>query len=61
MSSSVKKVKKQMNIALYLSLLLYIMLTVYIFNGTIFQALIIYIGSVLILYTLVNHRMKIEQ
>lgn len=58
--SSVKKTKKQMNIALYLSLLLYIILTVYIFNGTIFQAFIIYIGIALILYTIVNNCMKIE-
>jgi hypothetical protein len=61
MSSSVKKVNKQMDIALYLSLLLYTMLTVYIFNGTIFQALIIYLGSALILYTIVCNRMKIKQ
>jgi hypothetical protein len=60
MSSSVKKTKKQMNIALYLSLLLYIILTVYIFNGTIFQVFIIYIGIALILYTITNNCMKIE-
>ncbi len=56
--TSYSKTLVQMNLALYLVLLLYIILTVYIFNGTLFQALVLFLGVALLIYTTINNDLK---